>query len=877
MENILLQGNRWKKSVLFFPFIFSAYASNSTDSFSQEAVQNVEFESTFLSVGGSSAVDLSRFANGASALPGTYLTAVYVNNVLLGSYQIQFKSNEDKSVSPCISDDIVKNIPFDDSKLPAEVLKQTQKPTDCLHLAEYSKEIKTFYDSNEQRLDIVVPQIYLLRNARGQISKDRWDSGIPAALLSYSASAYSSESGGNSYKSLYANLNAGLNIAGWYLRHNGSWSWVEEGEKKYSAINTYLQHSIPALNSRMLLGQANTSGQLFDTLPFTGVQLASDEAMLPNSLRGYAPEIRGVARTNARVTVRQSNQVIYETTVPPGEFLVNDLYPTGYGGNLVVTIRESDGSERHFEVPYSSVAQLLRPGNSRYSLTAGKLRNSSLAEKPMFYQGTLQYGLSNMLTAYGGFQASPNYYALQSGLALGTDIGAFALDVTHARASLDNHGNNAYNSAMSGQSIQLGYSKTVTETSSQVSLAAYRFSTSGYMDLMTAMQTREALAEGELSLESLWRAKNRFVITVSQGLPDDWGRIYASSSLQDYWNRSGSSKQYQLGYSSHYKNLSWGISVNRTYSLDGQTQNNYQLNFSLPLDNSVTTYAPQLRMDLAHSSDGRSTEQASLSGSAGQFSQFSYGITATHANQGAGGNGSLNGAWISPVTSLSASWSKGSGYQSFSAGMNGTVLGHAGGVTLSPYTSDTFALVEADGAQGAKVSSYAGVYVDGNGYAAVPYLNAWQLNEISLDPNGISADVELDNTTQKVAPWAGAVVKLKYNTRHGRALLIAATYEGEPVAFGAEVLDSKGAHVGMVGQGGEIYARVQEESDRLRVKWGDSPDMQCSLNYAIPPQTNAEQGVIQRLEGLCEADSDRITQPGQERTETPHDASHSHS
>ncbi|MEI2265567.1 fimbria/pilus outer membrane usher protein [Erwinia sp. CGal63] len=877
MENTFIQGTRWKKLFFIFPFISSAHALNTTPSLPNETAQNVEFDSTFLNVGDKSTIDLSRFANGASALPGTYLTAVYVNNDHLGNYQIQFKTNGDNIVLPCISDDIVKNIPFNDSKLPADFLKQEKKQPGCINLTAKVEGTHVAYDSNEQRLDIAMPQIYLLRNARGQISKDRWDSGIPAALLSYNASAYSSESGGSSYNSLYANLSAGLNIAGWYLRHNGSWNWVEEGEKKYSAINTYMQHSIPALNSRMLLGQANTSGQLFDTLPFTGAQLASDEAMLPGSLRGYAPEIRGVARTNARVTVRQSNQVIYETTVPPGEFLISDLYPTGYGGNLVVTIRESDGSERHFEVPYSSVAQLLRPGNSRYSLTAGRLRNSSLAEEPMFYQGTLQYGLSNMLTAYGGFQASPNYYALQSGLALGTELGAFALDVTHARASLENHGNTTYDSAMSGQSFQLSYNHTVSETSSQVSLAAYRFSTSGYMDLMTAMQTREALAEGELSMESLWRAKNRFVVTVSQGLPDSWGRLYVSSSLQDYWNRSGSSKQYQLGYSSHYKSLSWGVSINRTYSLNGTTENNYQLNFSLPLDNRMTGKTSQLRMDLARNSSGRTSEQASLSGSAGKFNQFSYGITATNANQGVGSSGSLNGSWTSPVTSLSASWSKGSGHQSFSAGLNGTVLGHAGGVTLSPYTSDTFALVEAEGAQGAKVSSYAGVYVDWNGYAAVPYLNAWQLNEISLDPNGISADVELENTTQKVAPWAGAIVKLKYNTRHGRALLITATYEGEPVAFGAEVLDSKGTHVGMVGQGGEIYARVQEESDRLRVKWGDSPDMQCSLNYAVPPQTSSEQGVIQRIEGLCEADTVRITQPGQERAETPHDASHSHS
>ncbi|MDE9590767.1 fimbria/pilus outer membrane usher protein, partial [Xenorhabdus bovienii] len=101
--------------------------------------------------------------------------------------------------------------------------------------------------------------------------------------------------------------------------------------KKYHALNTYVQRDIPALQGRVLIGESYTSGQLFDTLPFTGVSLTSVPYMLPLSQQGYAPEIRGIARTNARVTVHQGEQVIYETTVPPGDFIINDLYPTGYG------------------------------------------------------------------------------------------------------------------------------------------------------------------------------------------------------------------------------------------------------------------------------------------------------------------------------------------------------------------------------------------------------------------------------------------------------------------------------------------------------------------------------------------------------------------
>ncbi|MBV4367238.1 fimbria/pilus outer membrane usher protein [Erwinia phyllosphaerae] len=860
MKNALARGNKWRRAELAFLFsiLSPAYALASSDTASQEIAKNVEFDPGFLNLGEGKKIDLSRFANGASALPGIYRTIIYVNDNTTGTYELEFKSAPDNRVYPCLTREIIKDIPFKYDKLPADFSARVAGE-DCINLHNLAAGIRVNYDSNEQRLDIVIPQLYIQQYARGYVNKNRWDSGIPAALLGYNASAYSSESGGTRYKTLYAGLNAGINIASWYLRHNGSWNWTEHGQKKYSAINTYLQHDIPALDGRILLGQSYTSGQLFDSFPFSGIQFASDEKMLPNSLRGYAPEIRGIARTSARVTVRQGSQVIYETTVPPGDFLLNDLYPTGYGGNLDVTIRESDGSEQYFSVPYSSVAQLLRPGNSRYAITAGKLRSNSLSEKPAIYQATLQYGLNNMLTAYSGLQASPHYYALQAGTALGTEFGAFSLDATQARTRLGN-GNDG---SQSGQSYQLSYSKTVSDTSSQISLAAYRFSTGGYMDFLTAEQTRQALRNG-LSSDTVWRAKNRFVVNVSQGLPDSWGRFYLSSSLQNYWNRDGSSKQYQLGYNNTYKKLTWGMSVNRTYSLYGTTQNNYLLNFSLPLGRNDEAHTPQLRVDLAHNTTGRSTEQASVSGTAGSVSQFGYNATAANANQGTGSSGSLSGSWRSPVSHLNAGYSKGAGYKSFSAGMSGTLIGHAGGLTLTPYTSDTFALVEAKGAQGASVSTYPGIYVDWNGYAVVPHLNAYQLNEISLDPNGIASDVELGNTTLRIAPWSGAVVKVKYDTFRGTPLLITATYQGDPVAFGASVVDSKGNHVGMVGQGGEVYVRVQEERGELQVQWGEGPGMQCSLNYVLMPQAKgARQSEIQRFNSVCEAMAD--SQPARQK------------
>ncbi|STQ45095.1 Outer membrane usher protein fimD precursor [Ewingella americana] len=112
--------------------------------------------------------------------------------------------------------------------------------------------------------------------------------------------------------------------------------------------------------------------------------------------------------------------------------------------------------------------------------------------------------------------------------------------------------------------------------------------------------------------------------------------------------------------------------------------------------------------------------------------------------------------------------------------------------------------------------------------------------------------MELDNTTQRVAPYAGAVVKVKYVSHRGTPVLINASFDGEPVAFGANVLDSAGNSVGSVGQAGQIYARVADEQGELRIKWADGPDGQCRVRYHLMPQAKGKAvESIQQFSATC--------------------------
>lgn len=808
--------------------------------------EDLTFDPVFLSTGGTEKIDLSRFESGSAASPGTWATDIFVNGESVAHEKVVFAEQADKTVRPCLTAELIKNLNLNFDRVPGSFTDALREKRACYDLPALLPGVSVTFDSLVQRLDIEIPQAMIRNTARGYVSPALWDTGIPAALLGYNASTYTTRSRGRDYTSSYIGLNAGLNLGGWYFRHDGSYIRQQGAGGKYQSTNNYVQKDITSILGRVLAGETSTGGQLFDTLPFRGVELVSDDRMLPQSRRGYAPDIRGIARTNARVTVRQNDRIIYETTVPPGAFSIEDLYPTGYGGNLDVTVTEADGSVQTFQVPYASVTQLLRPGAHRYDVVAGRLNDPSLSFNPTLYQATYQRGLTNNLTGYAGLQGSgAAYYAIQLGMAISTAIGAFSADITQARVHLET----TEKPSNSGQSYQISYSKYLPETDSNLTIAAYRFSTSGYYDYQTAMRAIDEEKRGGVA-SGIWRPKNRLNVTMNQGLGPGWGQIYLTGYTQDYWNNSKSDIQYQAGYSNNIGRVNYNVSAGRVRNYSGKMENNFLLNISAPLGGYDQKHVPMLTASLNKSGNGRTGEQIGLSGNYGEDNQYNYGMTAANYNQGTGSSMTASGGWRTPFSHLTASYGAGKHYQNTSLGASGTVIAWQNGIVATPYTGDTFAVVEAKEAKGAKVGGYPGLKIDRFGHAAIPYLTPYEMNEISIDPKGLPQEVELSNTTEKVAPHWGAVSKVTFGTRKGYPLLISATdAKGQPLPFGAEVTAAGGMNVGSVGQSGQIYALTETASGVLTVKWGNGADEQCRLDYRTTEEKTA--GGFRKLTAEC--------------------------
>jgi len=829
---------------VFYRSFLALFLTAATQSALAEAAY--DFDESFVKNLAGVKVDVSRYATGNPIDPGVYTLDIFLNGRQISRENVQVV-REGAGTKACLSYDLVKSLSIKDTVFSSEQAEELRSGKQCIALEDVVKESHAAINSADMQMDISIPQIYLLRSARGYVAPEFWDKGETALTLNYDTNYYRSVNDGREYDSFYGRALAGFNLGGWMFRHDGSLSWRRQQGKEshhYNAINTYVQRDIPQLKSRLLLGEGNTSGELFDTLSFRGAQISTVDQMWPDSQRGYAPEIRGVARTNAQVTVSQNGSKIYETTVSPGPFNISDLYPTGYGGDLDVTVKEADGSETRFSVPYAAMTRLKRPGMTFYSVTGGVSRKDNMAYTPSVYQGTIQHGFTNSLTGYTGILGSDNYISALLGGAFGLPIGAISLDITGAQTKYGDE-------KKQGVSYRATYSKKVSKTDTNFTLAAYRFSSSGYYSYDNALQINNYYKKNKTNgAHYLSRPKQRFSLTASQNFGESYGNIYLTGFVQNYWNSTGTNTQFQLGYNNRIGRVSYTLSANRLLYSTGGHDTQLSLDFSIPLGSESKNYVTG---SATHNKEGV-TAQTAVNGVLGENDQYSYNVGAARDIDNKK-SGSIGGQYRSPYSMLTASYTKGEDYYSASAGASGTVVALPDSINFSAYQSTTYAVVSAADAEGARVLGYPNIVLNGSGRAIVPNLNPYRINELAIDPKGIPLDVELESTQQRVIPVEGAVVRLDYKTSKGKPLLIRANQpNGNALPFGASVNDENGNLVTTVSQGGQIYVRLNKDVSRLHVSWGKTANDNCLVNLESGAVQSSENQTLARLTTTCSSD-----------------------
>ncbi|EBX9236588.1 outer membrane usher protein [Salmonella enterica subsp. salamae serovar Springs] len=810
----------------------------------------VEYDSSFLMGDGAASIDVSRYSDGNPTPVGTYTVKVFVNEKPVASQTIPFIDVGKKSAEACLTPKSLAQLHIKQPEIVGEkaVLKRgDEESDDCLNLPALIDQSSVEFDMGDQRLDITVPQAWVNKGYEGYVEPSLWESGIPAALLSYNINGYHNTNNGVDNDSMYAAFNTGVNLGAWRFRANGNYNWDKDNGSNFDFQNRYVQRDLPALRSQLIMGESYTTGETFDSVSIRGVRLYSDSRMLPSQLANYAPVIRGVANTNAKVTVTQSGYKIYEATVPPGPFEINDLSPSGYGSDLIVTIEEADGSKRTFSQPFSSVMQMQKPGVGRWDFSAGEVNDDDIHDKPYLAQGTYYYGLNNYLTAYSGIQGTNNHYlAGLIGVGLNTPFGALALDVTHSRTEIPD------DKTYQGQSYRLTWNKLIEPTNTSFNVAAYRYSTQDYLGLNDALQLIDDAKYNDDdqrdTMDNYARMKNQITLSISQPLQDgetDYGSFYLSGSWTDYWATGDSRSDYTLGYG---KGFSWGsmsINLQRTWDEDGEKDDSLYINLSIPLANLLggedrrsgfTSLSTQMRTDF----NGGHNLSMNSSGN-NEDNTLNYSVNTGYTMQKEDKNISDVGGYVSyqsPWGDISASASANNdSNRQYSLSTDGGFILHSGGLTFTNdnfSNSDALVLVKAPGAKGARING-GGSTIDRWGYGASNALSAYRENQVSLDIDTLENDVELKSTSTMLVPRDGAVVFASFETDQGRSAIITMTRnDGKTIPFGAEVFEGN-TPIGNMGQGGQAFVRGINDRGELTVRWFENNQpTRCSATYQLP-------------------------------------------
>ncbi|CVH10757.1 Outer membrane usher protein papC precursor [Serratia marcescens] len=801
--------------------------------------EEIQFNTDVLDVNDRKNIDLSQFARGGFIMPGSYSMVVRLNKSDLPEQPVPFYAPDDdpNGSRACLSPALVEQLGLKD-EMRGKLNWWHQG--ECLDEASLPG-MEARGDLATSALYLSIPQAYLDYVSEDWDPPARWDEGISGVLLDYNLNAQTQRQlqyGGQSY-GLSGNGTAGANLAAWRLRadwqaninHQSSGQGME---KRLDWSRYYAYRALPALRSKLTVGEDYLDSGLFDSFRFGGLSLRSDDMMLPPNLRGYAPEVVGVAKSNAKVTISQQGRVLYETQVAAGPFRIQDINDA-ISGDLDVKVEEQDGSVQAFKMSTASIPYLTRPGSVRYKLAAGKPSDLDHRYRgPLFGTGEFSWGVSNGWSLYGGALLGGDYNALALGI--GRDLmllGALSFDVTQSRARLPQQAQNEQNEraqsgeTLSGGSYRLSYSKTFDELDSQVTFAGYRFAEKNFMSMSEFLDAREYGRR-------FGNSKEMYTITYNQQLRDLGLSAYLNYSHQTYWDRPANDR-YSLTLSRYFdlgnvKNMSLSMSAYRNRDNERNDDGAY-LSLSVPWGNGAT---------LSYNTTVNRDDSSHRVGYYDRIDERSnYQLSAGGARSGASLSGYYNRNGDLARMSANASYLQ-DRYSAVGLSAQGgmTLTAEGGALHRSNMAGGTRLLLDTEGVAGVPVRGYGSAVATNRwGKAVVTDVNSYYRNKASIDLDKLGDNAEATKSVVQATLTEGAIGYRKFAVIAGeKAMAVVKLADGSEPPFGATVLNARKQETGIVNDGGSVYLSGINAGERMTVHWGGAAQCEVQMPTPLPAE-----------------------------------------
>lgn len=793
--------------------ICTAYATEfNTDVLDAEDMQNV---------------DMSQFSVAGYVPPGNYVLTVFVNGQRLGAphdITVFEQDNQQQAVGQaiCIPVNLLDMIGLKDS---AKQKVTTSHDGQCLDLSALAG-MQSTIELSTLSLKITIPQLWMEYRDLNWTPPALWEEGINGGFIDYSANAsVTEENKGSKRTYLSTNGTAGINVDTWRFRGDYSATYQKQhgGSNPQETHNfdfsrLYAFTSLKKLASLLTIGENYFYSDVFESWQYSGISLESDDRMLPPKLVGYAPEIIGVANTNATVIVSSQDRVILETTVPPGPFRIQNL-DSGVRGVLDVTVREENGEEKKFSISTASLPYLTRPGRVTYKLVAGKTRYNghSLTGNPVV-SGELSYGLSNAWSVYGGSQLNSDY---QTGaIGIGRDLfsfGALSFDITQSFAQFSNE-------TLQGRSYRLNYAKSFDDLRTDITFAGYRFADRNYRTLTQFMEEDRSGRVGRAPKENYQIYLNKYFDDFNVSLNYQYS-TYWEDKPQTQYGLYASTNLSIPGLSQQDANIS--LSATRTERENGYKDDAINLYLTVPLYSGHSISFSEL-----YSRSNGDNQYNHSVGYSGYSDRDNYSLNVGY-NQGKNmdSQSSISGYYSRDLSqanlSANASYVP-QQYRSFGASISSGITGTAHGIALHRSANgDTRLMIETPGIGDVPLDSGV-IKTNRFGLAIIPNVNSYRKSTASINTSQLPENLETLESTTDITLTKGAIGYRSLSVMKGEKLFaILSSNNGKNPPFGASVRNGDNRELGIVGEDGVTWLVGISPKETLFVYWGG--EKQCEL------------------------------------------------
>jgi outer membrane usher protein len=530
-----------------------------------------------------------------------------------------------------------------------------------------------------------------------------------------------------------------------------------------------------------------------------GIQLTRNFALQPYKTTAPLPAFIGSATLPSQVELYVNGMRQYSGQVPAGPFQLNTLPNINSTGQAQVVLTDALGRATTLNFSLYDTHQLLAKGLSDWSVDLGAVRqNYGLSSfdygRDPAVSGTWRFGVSDIFTLETHGEATRGLAA--AGVGGAWQLGALGL-LSGAVAQ-------SRHSAGSGTQFNLGYSWQNQRLNFGVDSTRTR---GDYLDVAalygSAPPTGTCRALVGYSTQNLGSFGMSYLYLRYAGKE-------ATRFANAYWFKS-------LG-----RSASFNVSMNQ--NLDRRSERNLCVGFSWALDGG-TSICTGLQRD-----DTRTSYTADAQSSAPSEGGFGWRAGLREGEGQSGGQAELNylGRYGRLATGVSVFGDSRYAY----ANAGGGLVFMGGQPFASRRIDDAFAVVSTDGIAGVpvKLENRAIGTTDSQGMLLVVPLNAYQNNQLAIDPMQLPANVRLTSTKLMATPSdrSGTLVRFGITPIRAASILLADS-AGQPLPLGSLVrVNGQAGEPSLVGFDGVVYLDTLEPHNVLAV---DTPAGACRVSF----------------------------------------------